>query len=43
MFDVDKLVNLALNHSNKLRFLAIVILTIIMGGDIPPGEGGNGG
>ncbi len=39
---VDRLVNLAFNHSNKLPFLATIVLTIIMGtGDFPPdGVGG---
>ena len=36
MFYVDKLVDLALSHSNKLLFLATAILTVIMNGDFPP-------
>jgi len=36
MFYIDKLMNLALHHPNKLLFLATAILTIITGSDIPP-------
>ena len=40
MLHVDKLVDLALNHSNKLLLFATVVLTIIMSGDTPPGAWG---
>ena len=42
MLHIDKLMNLVLNHSNKLLLFATVMLTIIMGsGDVPPDDVGS--